>query len=56
MSADLLALLDRSEAEVIILAEALGADEVLQDDRAARAVAITGGKIELLKYDHFHMA
>ena len=41
--ADLLTLLDRGEAEVIILAEELGADEVLLDERAARAVAITRG-------------
>ena len=41
--ADLLTLLDRGEAEVIILAEELGADEVLLDERAARAIAITRG-------------
>ena len=43
MSADLLALLDRGEAEVIALAEEQGADEVIIDERAARAIAITRG-------------
>jgi len=41
--ADLLALLDRGEVEVIALAEALRAQEVLLDERAARAIAITRG-------------
>ena len=41
--ANLLALLDRGEAEVIALAEELEADEVLIDERAARAIAITRG-------------
>jgi predicted nucleic acid-binding protein len=40
---DLLALLDRGEAEVIALAEELRAQEVLLDERAARAIAITRG-------------
>ena len=40
---DLLALLDRGEAEVIALAEELDADEVILDERAARAIAITRG-------------
>lgn len=43
VSADLLALLDLGEAEVIALAEELGADEVIIDERAARAIAITRG-------------
>lgn len=43
MPADLLALLDRGEAEVIALAEEQGADEVIIDERAARAIAITRG-------------
>jgi uncharacterized protein len=41
--AELLALLDRGEAEVIALAEELKAQEVLLDERAARAIAITRG-------------
>jgi len=41
--AELLALLDRGEAEVIALAEELRAQEVLLDERAARAIAITRG-------------
>jgi predicted nucleic acid-binding protein len=41
--AELLALLDRGEAEVIALAEELRAQEVLLDERAARAMAITRG-------------
>jgi uncharacterized protein len=41
--AELLALLDRGEAEVIALAEELSAQEVLLDERAARAIAITRG-------------
>jgi predicted nucleic acid-binding protein len=41
--AELLALLDRGEAEVIALAEELRAQEVLLDERAARAIAITPG-------------
>lgn len=40
---DLLLLLDRGEAEVIALAEQLGADEVRLDERAARAVALARG-------------
>lgn len=40
---DLLALLDRGEAEVIALAEELDADEVILDERAARAIAMTRG-------------
>lgn len=43
VSADLLTLLDRGEAEVIALAEELDADEVIIDERAARAIAITRG-------------
>lgn len=43
VSADLLAVLDRGEAEVIALAEEVGAAEVIIDERAARAVAITRG-------------
>ncbi len=43
VSADLLALHDRGEAEVIALAEEVGADEVIIDERAARAIAITRG-------------
>jgi uncharacterized protein len=41
--AELLALLDRGEVEVIALAEELRAQEVLLDERAARAIAITRG-------------
>jgi predicted nucleic acid-binding protein len=41
--AELLALLDRGEAEVIALAEELRAQEVLLDERAARAIAVTRG-------------
>jgi predicted nucleic acid-binding protein len=41
--AELLALLDRGEAEVIALTEELEAQEVLLDERAARAIAITRG-------------
>ena len=41
--AELLALLDRGEAETIALAEELSAREVLLDERAARAIAITRG-------------
>ena len=41
--AELLALLDRGEAEVIALAEELRAQEVLLDERAARAMAIMRG-------------
>ena len=40
---ELLALLDRGEAEVIALAEACAAQEVLLDERAARAIAIARG-------------
>jgi predicted nucleic acid-binding protein len=40
---ELLALLDRGEAEVIALAEAHAAQEVLLDERAARAIAIARG-------------
>jgi predicted nucleic acid-binding protein len=43
VSPDLLALLDRGEAEVIALAEELDADEVILDERAARAIAMTRG-------------
>ncbi len=43
ISADLFALLDRGEAEVIALAEELGADEVILDEQAARAIATTRG-------------
>jgi len=43
VAADLLALLDRGEAEVIALAEELNAAEVILDERAARAIAITRG-------------
>jgi len=43
VSTDLLALLDRGEAEVIALTEELDADEVILDERAARAIAITRG-------------
>lgn len=43
VSADLLALLDRGEAQVIALAEELSVDEVIIDERAARAIAITRG-------------
>lgn len=43
VSPDLLALLDRGEAEVSALAEELDADEVIRDERAARAIAITRG-------------
>lgn len=41
--AGLLPILDREEAGVIALAEALRAQEVLLDERAARAIAITRG-------------
>jgi predicted nucleic acid-binding protein len=40
---ELLALLDRGDAEVIALAEELRAQEVLLDERAARAIAVTRG-------------
>jgi predicted nucleic acid-binding protein len=43
VASDLLLLLDRGEAEVIALAEQLGAEEVLLDERAARAVALARG-------------
>lgn len=39
----LLQLLDRGEAEVILLAEQINADEVVLDERAARAVALSRG-------------
>jgi predicted nucleic acid-binding protein len=39
MPPEILPLLDRGEAEVIALAEAIGATEVVLDERAARAVA-----------------
>jgi predicted nucleic acid-binding protein len=41
--AELLALLGQGEVEVIALAEALRAQEVLLDERAARAIATTRG-------------
>lgn len=40
---ELLLLLDRGEAEVIALAEEITADELLLDERAARAVAVARG-------------
>jgi hypothetical protein len=40
---DLTALLDQGEAETIALAEELGANEVLLDERAARALALARG-------------
>jgi predicted nucleic acid-binding protein len=40
---ELLPLLDRGEAEVIALAEAIEATEVVLDERAARAVAAARG-------------
>jgi predicted nucleic acid-binding protein len=40
---EILPLLDRGEAEVIALAEAIGATEVVLDERAARAVATARG-------------
>jgi hypothetical protein len=40
---ELLPLLDRGEVEVIALAEELTADELLLDERAARAVAVARG-------------
>jgi predicted nucleic acid-binding protein len=40
---ELLSLLDRGEAEAIALAEEVSADELLLDERAARAVAIARG-------------
>ena len=40
---ELLLLVDRGEAEVIALAEEIAADELLLDERAARAVAIARG-------------
>jgi len=40
---EILLLLDRGEAEVIALAEAVGATEVVLDERAARAVATARG-------------
>jgi hypothetical protein len=43
VSPDLLQLLDRGEAEVILLAELIDADEVVLDERAARAVALSRG-------------
>ena len=43
VSPDLLTLLDRGEAEVIALAEELDADEVILDERATRAIALTRG-------------
>ena len=42
-STQILPLLDRGEAEVIALAEAIGATEVVLDERAARAVATARG-------------
>lgn len=40
---ELLQVLDRGEAEVILLAEQIDADEVVLDERAARAVALSRG-------------
>jgi predicted nucleic acid-binding protein len=40
---EILPLLDRGEAEVIALAEEVSADELLLDERAARAVAVARG-------------
>ena len=40
---EIASLLDRGEAEVIALAEEVAADEVLLDERAARAVATARG-------------
>ena len=40
---EILPLLDRGEAEVIALAEEIAADELLLDERAARAVATVRG-------------
>jgi predicted nucleic acid-binding protein len=43
MPPELLHLLDRGEAEAIALAEEITADELLLDERAARAIAVARG-------------